>query len=96
MRKQEALTILRQHQAELRSFGVRALSLFGSVVREEAGPRSDVDLLVEFDRSVGMFGFVRLKRFLEGILGHRVDLVTRDALRPEFREQVTREALRAA
>jgi len=75
---------------------VQSLSIFGSVARDEAGPDSDIDLLVEFDRPVGLFAFVRTKQYLEQILGSRVDLVTPDALRREFRESVLREAVRAA
>ena len=75
---------------------MRSLSIFGSVARDEAGPDSDIDLLVEFDRPVGLFAFVRTQQYLEQILGSRVDLVTPDALRREFRETVLREAVRAA
>jgi hypothetical protein len=75
---------------------VQSLSIFGSVARDEAGPDSDIDLLVEFDGPVGLFVFVRTKQYLEQILGSRVDLVTPDALRREFRETVLREAVRAA
>jgi len=96
MRRHEALAILKQHERELHGLGVRSLSLFGSVVRDEANPTSDVDLLVEFDRPVGLFTFVRVQRHLEKILGYRVDLVTKEALRPELKAQVMAEALRAA
>ncbi len=96
MRKNDVLTILLQNHDELVAHGVRALFVFGSVARDEARSDSDVDLLVEFDGPVGMLAFVSLKRFLESLLHARVDLVTWDALRPEMREQVTREALRAA
>jgi predicted nucleotidyltransferase len=72
------------------------LSVFGSVARGEARPESDVDLLVEFSAPVGLFEFVRLRRFLEEILGARVDLVTPDALKPQLKQAVLREAIRAA
>lgn len=101
MRKQtlhrdEALTILRGHQRELRERGVKTLAVFGSVARDEATAGSDVDLLVEFERPVGLFAFVRLQRFLESLLGSRVDLVTPDAVRESMREQILAEAVRAA
>ncbi|UZQ55920.1 nucleotidyltransferase domain-containing protein [Trichothermofontia sichuanensis B231] len=60
MQKQEALTLLAKHQNTLKGFGVKPLILFGSVARDEARTDSDVDLLVEFDRPVGLFTFVRL------------------------------------
>ena len=90
--------ILKAHRDEIAGLGVRSLSVFGSVARDEAGPDSDVDLLVEFDdsRPVGLFAFVRLKEYLQDLLGRRVDLTTRKALRPEFRDRILAEARRAA
>ncbi len=96
MQRDEALAILRAHRAELHDHGVRSLALFGSVARDEAGPDSDVDLLVEFSRPVGLFGFVRLQRHLAERLGRNVDLVTRDALIPALRERILAEAVDAA
>lgn len=95
MRKQEALTLLANHQKTLKDFGVKSLILFGSVARDEAQIDSDVDLLVEFDRLVGLFTFVRLKRYLEEILESSVDLGIPDSLKPDLRESVFREAVRA-
>jgi uncharacterized protein len=95
MRQQEALRVLVTHQNALEDFGVKSLMLFGSVARDEARTDSDVDLLVEFDRPVGLFTFVRLKRYLEEILESSVDLGTPDSLKPYLRESVFREAIRA-
>ena len=95
MKRTEILSILNQHRNELEELGVKSLALFGSAAREEARDDSDVDILVEFSRSVGLFEFVRLERFLEGLLGRPVDLATPDALRPEMREQVLKEAVYA-
>ncbi len=95
VRRQEALTLLAKHQNTLKGFGVKSLMLFGSVARDEARPDSDVDLLVEFDRPVGLFTFVRLKRYLEEILESSVDLGTSDSLKPYLQEPVFREAIRA-
>ena len=96
MRREKALSLISAHDAELRRLGVRSLSVFGSVARDEARPDSDIDLLVEFSRPVGLFAFVELQQYLESILGTRVDLATPDTLRPEFRDQVKAEAMRAA
>ncbi|HVN56266.1 MAG TPA: nucleotidyltransferase domain-containing protein [Anaerolineaceae bacterium] len=65
MERERVLNILRQHWAEISSFGVKSLALFGSVARDEARPDSDVDLLVEFDRPVGLFGLIALQERLE-------------------------------
>jgi predicted nucleotidyltransferase len=90
------LEILEINRDDLRRRGVRSISLFGSVARGEAGPRSDVDLLADVDDDVSLFGLSRLKRHLEDLLGMPVDLVTTDALRPRFRDRIMAEAIRAA
>jgi molybdopterin synthase catalytic subunit len=96
MEREEILKVLSEHGEILRErFGVRSLALFGSIVRGEARPDSDVDLLVEFERPVGLFEFVRLQLYLEELLGRRVDLVTPDAVRPAMREHIFKEAVRA-
>ena len=88
--------LLSKRRAELEGLGVRRLDLFGSIARGEAGAASDVDLLVEFDRPIGLFHFFRVQRRLEEILGRRVDLVMREAVKPQLRERILREAIRAA
>jgi len=66
------------------------------VARDEARLDSDVDILAEFERPVGYFILVRLGAYLEQILEHRVDLVTPGALTDRLREEIRREAVRAA
>ena len=88
--------ILSAARAELGELGVRSLDLFGSVARDEASADSDVDLLVEFERPIGLFHFFRVQRRLEELLGARVDLVMRDAVKPQLRERIFAEAIRAA
>lgn len=95
MKRDEALGILLRHQEKLRDFGVRYLAIFGSVARDEARLDSDVDLLVEFEKPVGIFTFVRLQGYLETILGCSVDLGTFDSLKPYLREPILRNAVRA-
>ncbi|MDP2936437.1 MAG: nucleotidyltransferase family protein [Dehalococcoidia bacterium] len=96
MKAEDILAILAAHRAEIKDFGVKSLALFGSAARGEAGPESDVDLLVEFDRLVGLFEFIEVKEYLEGLLGRPVDLVTPDALRPTMREGILSEAVYAS
>jgi len=74
---------------------VASLSLFGSVARDEATVKSDVDILVTFVQTPGIFSFLELKEYLENILQCSVDLVTRNALKKQFREQILQEALYA-
>jgi predicted nucleotidyltransferase len=75
--------------------GVRSLALFGSVARGDSSPTSDVDLLVEFDLPVGLFQFFRVQRRLEVILGRRVDLVMKDAIKRQLRARVIAESVTA-
>ena len=96
MGRDEILDALRKHMPEIRGYGVCHLAVFGSVARGEQRPESDVDVLVEFERPTGLFGFVRLQRCLEEIVGRHVDLTTPGALRPEMREAILAEAVYAA
>ena len=96
MRRDEALRLLAAHREEIARFGVKSLAIFGSVARDEAGPDSDVDVLVEFSVPVGLFTFLGLQHYLEDVLGRRVDLATPDALRDSMRDQILKEAVRAA
>lgn len=69
-------------------YGVSSLALFGSVARGDAGPDSDVDVLVEFRRPIGLLRFGALQAELEDLLGRRVDLVEPAALHPALREGI--------
>lgn len=92
MKRQDALAILAAHRNELRQqFGVKSLALFGSVARDEATEKSDVDILVEFDRPVGLFSLFALQDHLEHLLGCAVDLGTAASLKPRLRSQVLAE-----
>ncbi len=72
-----------------------SLSLFGSVARDETAAESDVDILVTFVKTPGIFGFLELKEYLENLLQCSVDLVTKNALKKQFRKQVIQEAVHA-
>jgi len=92
MKLDAVVQILKQKNAELtKQFGVKSLSLFGSVARNEATSTSDVDLLVEFDRPVGYFGLFALQDYLENLLGCSVDLGTPDSLKPYIKERIMGE-----
>jgi len=83
---------------ELRSFcrrnGVRRLMLFGSALRDDFGPSSDVDMLVEFapEAQVSLIDMARLERELTSFLGRQVDLRTPAELSRYFRDEVMAEA----
>jgi predicted nucleotidyltransferase len=93
--KDEILSRLLAHEAEIRTrFGVSKLSLFGSVASDTASPTSDVDMLVDFDRAVGLFHLFALQDYLETLLdGCQVDLVVRDSIFPRLRDRILAEAI---
>ncbi len=93
MKREEILQRLAAHREDLAAFGVKSLALFGSVARGEARPESDLDILVEFEDSTTFDRYMELKFFLEELLGCRVDLVTRKALKPRLRPYVEQEAV---
>lgn len=95
MARDEILQTLSKHREELRrDYGVRSLALFGSAARNEAGSESDVDILVEFDRRIGLFQFIRTNHRLEGLLGvEELDLILRDAVIPELKDDIYGEAI---
>ncbi|QEQ00793.1 nucleotidyltransferase family protein [Thermosynechococcus sp. CL-1] len=92
---QLVINTLENHRESLKKFAVKTLQLFGSVARDEAHAESDVDLLVAFERPVGLFTFIELKEYLEEILNYSVDLGTPQSLRSRLREEVLKEAIRA-
>jgi hypothetical protein len=96
MQRDEILALLKSRRRRLKKFGVHSLSIFGSIPRNQARQNSDVDILVDFEKPIGLFEFVRLKLYLEEELGRKVDLVTPEALRKELRDAILREAIRAA
>jgi len=96
MQRDAILETLRQHMGEIRAFGVSRLAVFGSISRGEERNDSDLDVLVEFSEPVGLFRFMSLQRYLEGLVGRSVDLATPEALRPEMRDAILAEAVCAA
>lgn len=96
MTRTEAVKTLREFLRMTPVPGVRALSLFGSVGRDEAGLNSDIDVLVDFESAPTFLEFMELKCALEDFLGLPVDLVDRAALRENWRSIVEQEAIRVA
>jgi len=97
MKRDEVIRKLRAHREELRKMGVTSLALFGSVVRDQAGQGSDIDLLVEFESPVGVFHLFSVHHRIEEILGvPEVDLVQRGAVHPALRERIYGEMVNVA
>ncbi len=94
MNRDEILKLMQAHKAELaRRYGVTTLALFGSRVRDAAGPDSDIDILVSFDGPATSKRYFGVQFYLEDLLGHSVDLVTEKALRHELKPYIEREAV---
>ena len=94
MNRHATLDLLEKHKPYLASqFGVVKLALFGSVARDTATARSDIDVLVAFDGPATSARFFGVKFYLEDLMGRPVDLVTDKALRPELRPFIEREAV---
>ena len=74
-----------------RANGTRRVALFGSFVRGEAGPESDIDVLVDFSRPTGFLALVRLERELTEAMGRKVDLLTEEAISPHLRDRILSE-----
>ena len=94
MNRQKAMQILHDALPGIRErFGVKDLAIFGSVARDEAGPNSDVDVLVTFDGRTRFRAYMGLQFELEAILGARVDLVTPKAMKPALQPHIERDLL---
>lgn len=86
--------VLQAHRHELRSqYRVTTLGIFGSYVRAEQKPTSDIDLLVEFEEPVSLLWIVKVENHLSDLLGIKVDLIPKPDLRPELRDRILREAV---
>ncbi|MDE2310661.1 MAG: nucleotidyltransferase family protein [Betaproteobacteria bacterium] len=97
MKKQDALDFLESHkQFIIERFGVKHLALFGSIVRDEAREDSDLDVLVEFEGGENYRNYFDLLFYLEDHLHCEIDLVSRDAVRPQLKPYVEKEALYVA
>jgi predicted nucleotidyltransferase len=97
MSRKTVLSKLRRNIRVIRRrFAVKGLSVFGSVARNEATHKSDIDVLVEFKDKATFDLFMDLKFYLEDMLGAGVDLVTDEALRPEIRKAIEQEKINVA
>lgn len=86
--------ILRQHKKDLaKKYKVKEIGIFGSYVRREEKKRSDVDILIEFEEVPDLLKFLELERHLERLLGLKVDLVRKKALREELKDTILSEVV---
>lgn len=90
--RDQVITKIKANRRALERYGVKSLALFGSTARDKMRKRSDVDILVQFDKSTWA-NYIELKFYLEDLLGREVDLVTPKALKPAIKPSVEKELL---
>jgi uncharacterized protein len=93
--RERVLAALRQHAPKLRVLGITRLSLFGSMARGDADPKSDIDLLVELDPQshFSLFELVDLQDDLQALLGRPAHIAFASKLRPWLRDEILQEAI---
>lgn len=98
MEKEKAIKIIKNHAQEIHNLGVKSLFLFGSTIHGDATEESDVDIMIELDKSIAenltLLDFIRIKRKLSDFLGIEADLVEKGYIHPYIRRKVEAEAIR--
>jgi predicted nucleotidyltransferase len=90
----QIIALLAEHRNEIEEkYGVAEIGIFGSYLREEQKETSDIDILVEFKRPVGMLTFINLKNYLSDLFETNVDLVTKRALKPRIGQRILSEVV---
>jgi predicted nucleotidyltransferase len=95
MERDEAISRLQQHEADLKRLGVEHLYMFGSTARGEANRDSDVDLFFDYQKGkLGVYELMDVKEYATSILGRKTDIMTRDGLHRSLREAIEATAVR--
>ncbi|MGB9927675.1 MAG: nucleotidyltransferase family protein [Methanosarcina sp.] len=86
------IEILRQYLPELKEkYSVSYIGIFGSYIRGEQTKDSDLDVLVQFDKKPGLLKYIELENYLSDLLGIKVDLVMKSALKPNIGKRILNE-----
>ncbi len=95
MERDEAISRLQQHEADLRRLGVEHLYMFGSRARDEATNDSDVDLFFDYQKGkLGVYELMDMKEYAASVLGRETDIMTRDSLHKALRQAIEATAVR--
>jgi len=90
----EIKEIIKKHKDELKEkYSVKEIGIFGSFARGEATEDSDIDILVEFEKPIGLFKFLELEEYLSNLIGREVDLVSKKALKPHIGKHILEEVI---
>ena len=83
------MNLLQTNRMRIKKFGVKSIGLFGSYASREQGAKSDIDILVEFEKGQKNFdNYMDLKFYLEELFGRKVDLVINESIKPSLREPI--------
>mgnify|MGYP000554199732 CR=1 FL=1 len=86
--------ILAEHKEELyQKYKIKEIGIFGSFVRGEENKESDVDIIVEFEEVPGLIKFIEIEEYLSKLLGRKVDLVRKPAIREELKDKILKEVV---
>ncbi|NJD52444.1 MAG: nucleotidyltransferase family protein [Candidatus Methanoperedens sp.] len=92
---EEIIEVIKKRKNVLKEkYNVKEIGIFGSYVRGEQTEKSDVDILVDFYELPDVFNLLKLERSLRGILKCKVDVIRKQAIRKELRDQILSEAIR--
>ncbi len=90
--KSQIVKIIQSNNSKIRSYGVKEIGIFGSFVRSTQNSKSDIDILVEFQKDKKLFdNYMELKFFLEKLLHRKIDLVIKEALKQEIKPYINKE-----
>ena len=90
--KNDVTKTIQANIEEIKKYGVKGIGIFGSFARATQNNKSDIDILIEFEKGEKIFdNYMELKFYLEGLLHRKVDLVIKDAMKPRIRQTVLRE-----
>ena len=86
--------MITSHKDILRNkFNVKEIGIFGSFIQGNQNKESDVDILVDFTKPVGLIEFIKLEEYLKDLLGIKVDLVLREGIKPALRSNILKQAV---
>lgn len=89
---EEIRETIKLHKEDLKEeYGVKEIGIFGSYVRGEQKAISDVDILIELERPIGFVKFLKLEKRISDLIGVKVDLVTKKALKPYIGQRIFQE-----